>query len=161
MMDPTKEQTPEQALLTLRILWGAQILGIVVVATVMAMVFSDSSESQPGAEGLWPAVYAGAWGLLLVGMAVGWFVRNQVYKRYWEAGAVTPAGYVQGNIVFVAITEGAVILGLILSLVFGTPWVWAVLPAALAVAVLLGTFPGGGPMREQAPRLGVSERRER
>ena len=97
-------------------------------------------------------VYA-AFICLALATPVGYFIRNQTYKRHWQAGAVTPRGYVTGNLRLYACVDVASVLALLAASVDGSVRL-AGLPLFLAAAVIVLNYPTGAPMHPQPPRLG-------
>jgi hypothetical protein len=149
---PSIDET--RALLTIRVIWAALILGQVVFAAVIAVINSGDQPVGDDAELGQVLFYASA-GLLALAVPTAYFIRGQIYKANWRGNAITPAGYISGNLLFLAMLEGASLLSLVAVLLGGAFWPNA-LPAALAVVVQLVNFPDGKPMR---PALSEYERK--
>ncbi|MEE9403729.1 MAG: hypothetical protein V3V20_02445 [Algisphaera sp.] len=138
----------------LRLIWAVMLGGQAVLAVVLMNVRPAAGQGAGVSPGL-------AWvpfGLLLVGVPVAYFIRNQSYKRAWRGHAVTPAGYQAGNVAVFAVLEVAMVAGLVLGVLLraGTPALAAV---AAAFVLMLFNFPSGRPMEPTTPQLG--ERSER
>ncbi|MEM1109804.1 MAG: hypothetical protein AAGH99_14050 [Planctomycetota bacterium] len=146
-------------LMTIRVIWAAILMGLITVAGIMAVIAGGDSSEEPavgGAEGL-PIVTLLSAGLLLIAIPMAYFLRNQTYKKNWAGDAVTPSGYITGNILFVAFLEAPGIVSAIAMVVHGGVFPH-VLPMIVAAGIILANFPTGRPMNPAEPRLGVSEK---
>ena len=154
------EDNPAQPLTTIRIIWGAILMGLIVISSVMVVVTLSESpdEATPALDenGL-PVVTIAAAALLIAAVPAAYFLRNQIYKKHWSGDAVEPEGYVTGNVLFLALIEGPAVVAAIGIVVHGSVFP-QVIPLVIAAGIILANFPTGGPMRSQLPRLGVSER---
>lgn len=144
MPTATPINDPSRALLVTRIIWFALLSGQVLFLAIIVVLWNVGSIKAD----LQLASVLGmcAVGVLFSAVTVGLFVRNQIYKRYWVGEVVTPAGYVQGNIVFLAMCEGASFLGLIAVLFRGTFGLELIVPL-LALVVQVVNFPNGKAMQ--------------
>ncbi|MEM9882895.1 MAG: hypothetical protein AAF800_08255 [Planctomycetota bacterium] len=138
---------------TLRVIWAAVLMGLVTVMGVLVFL-TLSEEPNADVEPSLPVVSLIAAGLLITTIPVGYFVRNQVYKANWRGDAVTPEGYLRGNIAFYALIEFPAVIAAISVLIEGAVWPHAV-PWLVTVGLLLVNFPTGGPTRDASPRLGA------
>ncbi|MEM6853380.1 MAG: hypothetical protein AAF593_03125 [Planctomycetota bacterium] len=154
------EDNTAQPLITIRIIWGAILMGLIFISAVMVVLTLDQSpeEATPAldSDGL-PVVTIAAAGLLIAAVPAAYFLRNQIYKKHWSGDAVEPEGYVTANILFLALIEAPAVVAAIGIVVHGSVFP-QVIPLVIAAGIILANFPTGGPMRSQAPRLGVSER---
>lgn len=147
--DPPHDPTPRQALLMSRVLWlglvGAEVLfGIAVVMLVMRGVVPEHPAWYPA------LVYVGA-GALVVLTPLAYFARNQLYKAHWRGRAVTPRGYVMGNLVWLVLLQGATLVNLLAVLVIGRVMPTLLL-AVLALVVQIVNYPHGRPMHAEGER---------
>lgn len=132
-------------LLVTRLLWVvAFIAPLVMGAVYFAAGHGGAVQTGRFVEAGRTVLYVN-FALAALMLPVGLFVRNQCYKRNWRAEAVTPRGYLFGNVVLLAICEGLVILSLVNVFLNGALFPAGV-PAAAVVAVHLLNFPHGGPM---------------
>ncbi|MEM6458503.1 MAG: hypothetical protein AAF710_03835 [Planctomycetota bacterium] len=141
---------------TLRVIWGAVLMGLVTVMGVMVFLTlgGEPAEEAVNESGGLPIVSLIAAGLLITTIPAGYFVRNQVYKANWRGDAVTAEGYQKGNIVFYALIEFPAVVAAISVLVEGAVWPHLI-PWLVTVGLLLVNFPTGGPTRDESPRLGA------
>lgn len=137
----------ERTLLTLRVLWGALLAGIGFLFLMMLSLWHKDAvpDSPPRiARGLGYAAVI----LLVTLVPLGYFIRNQTYKRYWQGDAIAPPGYLGGNLALFVLCSLAASVGLAATLVARTHG-WHCLtavPAVVAVAVLVINFPNGRAM---------------
>ncbi|MEM8781852.1 MAG: hypothetical protein AAGE65_03260 [Planctomycetota bacterium] len=143
--------TPEATLKTLRMIWVGITFGLVAAAAVIVGATLNSPDPGPVAFGPVRVGYV-ALAALVVLMAVGYFVRLQVYKRGWETHHVKPDAYARGNIVLFAMLEAAGMLSVVLGGFVGDRFACFVIATA-AFAALILNFPNGAPMHPAEPRL--------
>lgn len=140
--------------LQLRLIWGVMLAGLLVLASVMFNVLGPGRpvSSTPPWLGWLPM------GLLLIGVPVSYFIRNQCYKRAWQGHQVAPAGYVAGNLFVFALLEIVVIAGVVVGAI--VPGAGPARAAAVAgFVLLLLNFPSGRPLDPQPPGLGARSER--
>ena len=135
----------------LRLIWGAMLIVLVVLAGVLINALGRGAGPAPSTPP-WLGVLPMA--LLLFGLPVSYFIRNQCYKRSWQGHQVDPAGYVAGNLYVFALLEIVVIAGLVIGIIVPTASL-ARAAALLAFVLLLMNFPSGRPLDPQPPGLGV------
>ena len=109
-----------QALLTLRLIWAALIVGQLVIAGVLIGLLGSRAVNPDPAFGRLLLIVSIA--MLAALTPAGYFIRNQVYKRHWQNQAVTPEGYVSGNIILLAMMEGVSITAIIFGFIAGSVW---------------------------------------
>ncbi len=119
------------ALLKLRLIWLMLLVGqLVFLALAMAMA---RQHTVPAAD---PMVVRGilitAVALLVLGIPLGYFLRNQCYKRAWQGNRISPTGYMTGNILLLAMGEAVAILACLTILLGG--------PLGTGLAVLIPTW---------------------
>ena len=154
--DPSAKPTPAQALLTVRILWAAMIAGQLIFA-VVALVLIRTPDAAARPELGRTLSYVGV-AAFCVAVPLGLQLRARVYRlgtatEASQPGPVPPTAYVQGNVLHLALCEGAGFIGLVAVLLGGKIWPAAIVPA-LALAVQVLNFPTGRAMRDPAsPRL--------
>ena len=127
-----------------RIIWGALLMGQFAFMGVVAFLLNGGFEANVEVGQL---VFYAAIAALLTGVPTGYVIRMQTYKKHWRENVITPQGYMAGNIILLAICEGASILGLIATLLsgaFGLP----LAVCGLAMGVQIVNFPNGKPMFE-------------
>ena len=135
--------SPAGALMALRVIWGALLFGQVALLAVVVVLRGS------GAQGPGESVTALFWldvAFLGVAIAVGSFVRGQIYKRHWVGDVIMPRGYVLGNVVLLALLEAASIFGLLVTLLHGR-LMPTVIPTFIAMGLQAINFPTGAPMR--------------
>ncbi len=136
-----------KALLSIRIIWAMMLAGqlvfLIVVVTLLGTGFVE------GPTDLHPvAGYIGL-GVLVVAAPAAHIARQQVYKANWQGEAISPGGYANGNIVHLAILEGAAIVNLIAALISGS-WVPGLISALVAMAIQAASYPNGRAMQPSA-----------
>ncbi len=162
MTQPTYTDTDRRStLLIVRVIWIALVLtqlgfGSVVVATVLSAGGDASgggaATSGGGQSQLSGQMLAIGVGVLIGAVGMGYFIRNQSYKKHWQGHAVTPPGYFQGNLVLLALLEMASFVVLVFVLISGKLFP-VVLPAVASLAVQCVNFPVGTPMDEALPEM--------
>lgn len=145
--DP-QEPTPAQALRMARVLWAGLLIAQGIFGVLV--VWLVAAGQVPRVAGAYPLLMYVALGALVVLVPLAHFMRNQLYKSSWREHAVTPRGYVGGNLILMVLLEAASVIALLAVLVIGE-----LMPTLLiAVAVLLVqllNFPTGAPMRPREP----------
>jgi hypothetical protein len=155
-MDHAGSPSPEQALMTLRIIWFAMLmgpLGLFVTAAVLRSLGS-APRADPGVVSV--IAYA-ALGLALVGIPMGYLLRSQQYKANWRGAVITPQGYLSGNILLLAPCESPGLLAGVAYLLGAPAWLTGI-PLALAFTAMLANFPNGKAMRPSPEAPAVRER---
>jgi hypothetical protein len=147
---PDIQLTPQSALLTMRLMWGGAVAGIATVAAFVLSFMPDEPILDGRVASILGYVCMGALGVLT---PVALFARNQTYKAHWRENAISPSGFVGGNVQFFALMDGVAVGSLICIFVTGrlTPFAYV---AAGAVLVLLANFPTGRPMEPTDPIIG-------
>lgn len=141
-------QSPEAALRVARFLWLAMLAGqLILGGFVLGLRVTQKAPPVPEMAGVFTGV---AFVVTLVLIAVGLFVRGETYKRFWQGAAVTPQGYVQGNLLLLAMCEGATLLGAILMMLCGE-WFPIALAPAISFAAFVVNFPNGRAMQNDDP----------
>lgn len=137
--------SPTSAVLTLRVLWGALLLGqvsLVVVILAMGEQRFQTDKMKDFVQGLFWL----SWAFLAIVVPAGYFLRNQIYKRYWREQAIEPGAYVIGNLLLLTMLEGMALFGWILALLGGR-FLPTALPSFVAMGVQVINFPTGAPLR--------------
>ena len=147
--EPGGESNPKGVLMTTRILWAALLVGQIVFLVVVLVILSrrPGGGSDQASADVGKILGYVAIAMLVGATAVGYFIRNQVYKANWQGNVVTPQGYSRGNIVLLAMLEGVAFFGLVATLVQGSLGL-AFAAAAVAMAIQVVNFPHGRPMCE-------------
>jgi len=150
--DPAIAASRHRTLWVLRVIWAMLIFGQLGFGTV-ALV----SANQAGGDGqtqLRFQMFAIALGLLIGAVGLGYFVRNQFYKRFWREHAIAPQGYFLGNLLLFVLLEVVSMLSFVFVLISASIFP-VVLPAAASLAVQCVNFPTGLPMASASPDLGA------
>jgi hypothetical protein len=131
--------TPKKALITIRIIWLALMLGqLTFLVLILAGVLPKQHPVQPQPLLAWINL-----GMLLTIVPVAFVIRTFIFKRSEVDGQIPAQAFSTGNIIFWAACEGVSFSGLVFGFVNGSLW-----PTILIVAVALGlqvlTFPVGG-----------------
>ena len=141
----TLDQMPtSQALLTLRIIWAALLVGQIALLVVILKVILPGRTQPPQINQPLTMV---CYGMLATMVPVGFVVRMMIFRRGRdEFGAIAPGAYGTGNIVFWALCEGVSFFSLICVMQNGSlaPTIYV---TAAAVALQVTAFPTGGRMR--------------
>lgn len=128
---------------TVRILWGAMVIGVVTFGVIASVLVSRGDDPGNASDSYLLFVVAI---VMLLTMAPGsMFVRNQIYKSHWRGDVVTPAGYFTGNIIVFAACEGVAFVGIADMLMEKRIMPTAVV-VVIAFALLAVNFPTGKPM---------------
>lgn len=142
------DENRRATLMVLRVVWLALLvgqLGFGAVVIFMAMRAEPTDQAHLGGQML-----AIAGGVLIGAIGLGYFVRNQSYKKHWQEHAVTPPGFFQGNLILLAALEGSSFLTLVFVMLSGEVFP-LVLPAVASLAVQCANFPTGEPMQPSLP----------
>ncbi len=149
MAPPTQHTAnPQRTLWVLRIVWFALIagqLGFGFVAYMAAQQGQTDAQTQLSFQMLVIAV-----GMLIGAVGMGYFIRNQVYKRCWQTHAVTPQGFFMGNLLLFALLDGVSLLTFVFVMMSGQLFPM-ILPAVASLAVQCANFPSGTPMESTPP----------
>jgi hypothetical protein len=131
------------AVQTARIVWAAMLLGqVAFLFVIVALWNNESFLTDPKTGRLLFLVSL----VMLIGLVpLAYFIRGQVYKKHWVDRAVTPNGYLTGNIVFLAVCEAVSFTGLASTLFYGEFWP-AILPSVAAMVVQAANLPNGRAM---------------
>jgi hypothetical protein len=132
------------ALRTLRVLWAAMLSGQLIFLFIIFFLWSTDRIEPIGSVAM--VLFYVSLGLMGAVIPLAYFVRNQIYKRNWQADAVTPAGYAQGNLLLLVMLEGVSMFALVATLLNGRLWP-TFLPAVICLAFQVINFPTGAPMQ--------------
>ncbi len=143
-MPTSPPDSPQAALFTVRLIWAAMLMGMLVLAVVLTQSFSHPPTPAAATRFAWTSA-----GLLLVTTPAGYFIRMQTYKRHWQGEIITPRGYRTGNIILFACLEAPAVASLAAGLLGRSFWPYA-LPAAIAQVLFALNFPTGRPLHPPA-----------
>lgn len=132
----------------LRVIWLSLItgqLGFGVI--VLQRTLSGQSAGQSQLDG---QMFAIAIGVLIGAVGLGYFARNQSYKKHWHENAVAPPGFFQGNLILLGALEASSFTTLVFVMVTGQVFPM-ILPAVASLAIQCANFPGSGPMESTPP----------
>ncbi len=145
---PQHTASRHRTLWVLRIVWFALIagqLGFGFVAYLAAQQAHSAAQTQLSSQML-----VIAFGVLIGAVGMGYFLRNQIYKRCWQTHAVTPQGFFMGNLLLFALLDGVSLLTFAFVMMSGQLFPM-ILPAAVSLAVQFANFPSGLPMESTPP----------
>lgn len=135
-------------LMILRVIWMVLVVGqISFGAVAILMTMNAETTGQTHLRGQMLAI---ATGVFIGAVGLGYFVRNQSYKKHWQEHAVTPPGFFQGNLLLFAALEGASFLTIVFVMLSGQVFPM-ILPAVASLAVQCANFPSGLPMEPALP----------
>ena len=137
------ELTPSRALIILRVVWAALLMGQLIFMGVIAALPSLEPDFQADPR-IGQIVFFASLAMLISAVPVGYFVRGQIYKKHWRDDVVHPMGYVLGNFFLLALCEGVALIGLTAAMLGGHMGYAA--PGFIAMAVQVINFPHGRPM---------------
>ena len=90
--------------------------------------------------------------LLAVAVPGGYFLRSQIYKRYWYKDGILPGGYVAANILLLGLLAGVSLFGLF-TMLLNNRLLFTVISSVVAMAVQITNFPTGAPMQPHIPEF--------
>jgi hypothetical protein len=136
-------QNPKQALMVVRIIWAAMLIGQIVFLGVILAIRQNSAEKPqtPPILGYISVVMA------LAAVPTAFILRKAAYGRPDQQGLIPVGKYSTGNILFLAMLEGTALLGLVAFFLGNTIGIVA---SAGLMAVQLANFPCGGLIRADA-----------
>jgi len=133
--------TPRRALMTMRIIWLALIMGQLVFLAVIILVILPNNRSR--AVTPQPLLFWVNAGMLATFVPAAFVVRSIIFRQKETQGGIPVGAYATGNIIFWAACEGVSMFGLVVAVLNGSLW-----PTIAIVAIALGlqalTFPVGG-----------------
>lgn len=156
--DRSEPQSPKAALLTLRIVWGALLFGVLVFMLVVGIILANTAAKPVDAQ-FATVLLVVLLALLVTELPIGYFVRMQVYKRSWQGDVISPSGYSTGNIILFACCESVALFALIVVLITRSYWP-AIIPAVIAMAIMVVNFPNGRAMFPPGSFSGLDDRRD-
>ena len=134
-------------LMILRVIWLVLIVGQVSFGAVAILMMNAEPTGQAHLRGQMLAI---ASGVFIGAVGLGYFVRNQSYKKHWQEHAVTPPGFFQGNLILLAALEGSSFMTIVFVMLSGQVFPM-ILPAVASLAVQCANFPSGQPMEPAIP----------
>jgi hypothetical protein len=143
MSQSLKNASPRQALLTMRIIWGALLMGEIGFLVVVMTVLLPARREPPNVQRLFVLVSAV---FLATAVPVAFFVRAAIFNRARTDGGIAPGAYATGNIIFWAACEGVAFFGLVAVVLNGSlsPTVYF---AAVAMALQISAFPSSAKLK--------------
>ena len=134
-----------QALMRIRVMWLALIMGQLAFALIVAfVVMSRDSIREIGVPV--DILFYVSLATIVPAVLVGYFARNQIYKRHWVGDVISPRGYMGGNLVLLVICAAVSFFGLFVCVVGQSLWPYSI-PSVAALAVQMINFPHGRPMQ--------------
>lgn len=141
----THDMLVANALRVTRLIWVALIAGQIGFLTVIGVLFSTGFQLNAGPDVV--QLLAMLWAAMFIPqVAAAFFLRTTTYaKNRTDDGLVAPASYQTGNLLFLAILEGAAMFALVITLLAGTfvPYVGIVF---LPLAIQVLNYPNGRAM---------------
>ncbi len=145
------DENRRAVLMVMRIIWLALVVGQIGFGAVVIFMIRQAGPSQQ--SHLTGQMFAIACGVFIGAVGLGYFLRNQSYKKHWHEHAVAPPGYFQGNLILLALLESSSFLTLVLVMLHGEVFP-LILPAVASLAVQCANYPSPLPMQPHAPELG-------
>ncbi len=137
-------------LMIVRVIWSVLMLGQLGFGVVVWLVIHSGSMQDQYQTQLRTQMFAIAVAVLIGCVGVGHYTRNQSYKKHWQAHAVTPPGFFQGNLILLVALEGAAFVSLGFIMLTGQVFPM-ILPAVISIAIQIANFPSGAPMQTSPP----------
>jgi hypothetical protein len=138
MNSPSQPPTAKGALVTTRIIWAALLLGQIVFL-IVTLVIRANPAALPANDTAKILAYA-AMAMVAAVAPVAFLLRRLIYGQGDARGSIEPQKYVAGNIVFLALFEGASFVGLV-AFFFGNPL--GLVASAVAIIIQVVSFPTG------------------
>jgi hypothetical protein len=147
-MSPQSPQTVGR-LTSLRIIWGAMLMGQLMFLGVIFAVFHPAWTAPPASGNQPPdMLFYCSVGLLVMCVIGAFAIRAVVFNANRdEQGLIKPQGYVTGTIIYMAMLEGAAFFGLVNVILHKALWPH-ILVAGIAIALQLIAFPTGNNVAE-------------
>src|SRR4051812_14846678 len=108
-MEPQTEwgQSIKGRIVTMRIIWGALLMGQLTFAAVIVLVIWPQQQNIRRDPHFLQLMFYMALGMLIIEVPTGFIVRKVVYGRRLDDGTIEPQRYATGNIILWAMMEGA------------------------------------------------------
>ena len=132
-------------LATIRIIWAAMLMGELVFLGVIFFLLRGGNPPAPAAAEVTRTLLFASIFFLVVAVVVGYFLRSRLYEPRQADGSVAPGKYVTGNIILLALCEGAAFFGLVVCMLSGH-FLPAIFVPAVGMAIQLLNFPTGAPL---------------
>jgi len=146
---PVKPIAPDAnriALSRLRIIWAALCLSPVLLFVVLIVMMAPKAAAVPTTDpDLVKMLHYISIGAAVVLLPLGYFLRLQTYKKNWVVNAVSPQGYITGNLLLLALCEGVALFTIIVTYLAGILMPF-ILPAIVASMTQVINWPTGKPM---------------
>lgn len=133
--------SPSRALMSIRIIWLALLLGQLAFMAVVFLVILPNPNIRQNLHPQ-PALSWIPFVMLVTVVPVAFFMRRMIHRRTATAAGIRPGAYSTGNIVFWAVCEGCAFFGLIAIMLNASIWP-VVIAVALALFLQAITFPTG------------------
>lgn len=130
---------PGRALLTMRVMWLALLLGPILFMGVIIVVILPGAKKPVHPQPIlaWVSI-----ALLVTTVPVAFMIRALILRRARTESGIPPAAYSTGNIVFWASCEACAFFGLIVAMLNVSLWPTIVV-IAIALSLQAITFPLG------------------
>jgi hypothetical protein len=153
---------PAKTVVMARMIWAFSFVcqfAFFVVVLVMMRGPSPGAGAGAGAvverelsRGASSSLWWGPVAATVLGLPIALFARNQIYKRHWVGDVVSTQGYLQANLVFLAICEGLAFLAMVFMMIDAMVWPHIV-PMLVVMGLFVVNFPTGAPMRPRSPDI--------
>lgn len=140
-------EEPRKTLRTLRLVWAALVIETLTAAVLVAVLIRGQPP-DPSMSGLAQA----SLGAAFLAAGLGYFVRQQTYKKRWLGDRIEPRGYFQGNLILLALVDAAALFALV-AVYLTRDYSLAGLAAIVSMLFLALNFPSGRPMEPSGPAL--------
>jgi hypothetical protein len=142
------QRRPINSLMTIRIIWAALIMGVVTFG-VIVLFFTPQMITKPDPQQsqLYLKI---AIAMLCVSAPLGFIIKGLIWRSARKVNGSLPIGaYSTGKIVQMAMLEGVAFFALVATMLNGGRGPHLIV-AAIAVALMLLSFPTGGAMQDDS-----------
>jgi hypothetical protein len=145
MPAPLPNQTPEQALLSTRIVWMALLTAPLIVFGVLAPKIFSTQPRTANADSLLNILPFIVGAMAVIQLPVLYIVRAVIFRKRRVNDAVTPQGFLTGNLIFFAGCEGLMLFDAVSCMITQNA-IPMVLPGVALLLAMLLNFPTGRAM---------------
>ena len=143
-MNSLQNVPPRRALATMRIIWGAIILGQLVFLAVLILVIMPKQQPHPAQPVLvWMNLI-----LLVTAVPMTFGLRQLAFRKTQVEGRIPAAVYSRANLIFWAGCESVSFFGMVVAMLNDTLWPTIVV-VIIAMVLQVLTFPVGAKILTQ------------
>lgn len=128
---------PRAALLTMRIMWAALLLGPMLFMAVIILVILPNAKRPIHPQ---PILNWVSFALPVMMIPAAFIIRRLIFSRSRTDAGIPPAAYSTGNIVLWASCEGCAFFGLVAAMLNASLWP-TIIVVAIALSLQALTFP--------------------